>query len=99
MLLNAYSMFFRWEQFHESLMLARKGAQRDVRVEILLPGAQGYNSHYDKFTDGHEPGIDPGEMAARGITSGVQGRGELSVMFEQQQCSHTQLACRHACCC
>ena len=66
------------DTFHKSFMLAAKGAQHDVMVEILLLGVQGYNSHYDKLADGHEAGIDPGEMAARGITSGAQGTGELS---------------------
>ena len=78
MLLNALATLLRLETFHKIFMLVAKGGQHDVRVEILLPGAQGYNDHYDKLTDGHEAGIDPGEMAARGITSGVQGRGELS---------------------
>lgn len=39
---------------------------------------QGYGGQYDRYMDGHEATIDQAEMAARGILSGQQSRGERS---------------------
>ena len=49
---------------------------RCVRILSLCFRLQAYSGHYGGYMNGHEAAIDQAEMAARGIMSGSQSRGE-----------------------